>query len=405
MVLGENLITALVSLRTHRLRSFLTALGIIIGVTTVVGIFSLTTGLSKSVENQFRSLGTDLISVSRYPWVQTGGSREEYRRRKRLRLEDAEAISRLPHVAVVSPTSYIGKKLGYRGKWTGRKTVAGTNEHFPFVENYEIASGMFFTGEDVRRRRDVVVLGWKVVEDLFGGAGAVGKQINVGRRKFVVLGVFKKKGSLFGGSLDDLVVIPVTTMFKHYGSRNVSLSISAVPTSRQEMAKAIEEIRTVMRVRRKVKPGAEDDFAINTSEDLIQKFKAISVGAFGVVLGVGGLSLLVGGIGIMNMMLITVTERTREIGIRKAVGARRRHILLQFVMEAGTLSLIGGLVGIGLGSGIGHLVAALTPLPAAVTWWSILIGAGFSAGIGMFFGVFPAMRAARVDPIVALRYE
>jgi putative ABC transport system permease protein len=405
MVIGENLVTALNSLKAHRLRSFLTALGIIIGVTTVVGIFSLTTGLSNTVERQFKSLGTDLISVSRYPWIQTGGSREELRRRKRLKLEDADAIAGLPHVEVVAPTSYAGKRVGYRGTWIGRKTICGTNQHFPYIENYEIEYGMFFTFQDFRRNRDVAVLGWDVAEDLFGGDDPSGKEINIGRRKFLVTGVFKKKGSILGSSLDDQVFIPVSTMFKHYGARNVSLTISAVPTSAADMDRAIEEIRTLMRVRRKVAPDAEDDFAINTSEDLIERFRAISVGAFGVVLGVGGLSLLVGGIGIMNMMLISVTERTREIGIRKAMGARRRQVLQQFVIEAGTLSLLGGLIGIGLGAGIGYLVAATTPLLAEVTWWSILVAVGFSAGIGMFFGVFPAMRAAQVDPIVALRYE
>jgi putative ABC transport system permease protein len=402
--LQENLYMAFLAISTHRLRSILTTLGVVIGVGAVVSLISLVHGLNRSVEEQFRSIGTNLISINKYPWVMTGSS-WQYRNRKDLTLEDAEAVRELcPSVAAVAPCVYTARSIYYRDKSTGALTVCGTTPEYQDIENYWVRRGRFITYVDVQRSREVVVLGHDVLDRLFPFEDPLDKMVKIGNHRFRVVGILEEKGDIVGHGQDNIVDIPISTFLKLFGAYR-SVNISAQAVSEEVFERAIDEIRHVLRRQRKVPLGGPDDFAINTSDELMERFRALTGVAFAAMVGVGGLSLLVGGIGIMNIMLVSVMERTREIGIRKALGARRHDILLQFLVEAVTLCTVGGGLGVLLGIGVAKFVAAVSPLPAAVPPWSIALGFTFSWIVGLISGIYPATRASRQDPIEILHYE
>jgi putative ABC transport system permease protein len=405
MELRESLKVALGTLRAHKLRASLTALGIIIGVAAVIGLLAIVAGIRDSVARQFSSLGAEMISINRFQWG-AQNDEQDYSKRKPLTLLEYETVKGLSTVDAASPTVYTRQELRFHNNRMGYVLVCGTDDVYPAIENWTVKEGRFFSTDDVRAVRQVIVLGADVASNFFPGGGGLDQEVRLGGHHYRVIGILEKKGSVFGESQDEIVNVPYTTFAKHWGiSSRRDVNISALAARGRTMQDAIGDIRGALRRVRKVPESSPDDFAINTSDQLIKQFNGITQGFFMVMILVGGMSLLVGGIGIMNIMLVSVTERTREIGIRKAIGARSRDIVRQFLIEAIILCLLGGLVGIALGLGLAGLVSHLTPLPAHVTPFSIILGFGVSTLVGLVFGLWPAVRAAKLDPVESLRYE
>ena len=403
MDLRESFWLGIDALKTHRLRSLLTTLGIIIGITVFIGIVSLITGLDNKIKGELSAIGSDVIYIQKFPWVHTGGSWWEYRGRKDLTLEDAEAVQRLcPDVKEVGASEWQFATVKYRDKKMENVSIEGTVPIWQRIGSHWTEEGRFLTDGDLDRRRQVCVIGYDVVEGLFEDKDPLNTWIKLGADKFLVVGVLEQKGKIFGSSQDNTVIIPITTFQKFYGKRR-SLTIMALPRSDKE--RAIDQIRGVLRRRRGVAWGDPDDFSINTQDLLMDTYNKVTGATKAVMVGITVLSLGIGGIGIMNIMLVSVTERTREIGIRKAVGARKSDILQQFLLEAVVIAGLGGVIGIAIGLTAARLISMAANLPAAVPIWLVLVGLGVSCGVGLFFGIFPSMKAARLDPIEALRYE
>jgi putative ABC transport system permease protein len=294
----------------------------------------------------------------------------------------------------------------YRNTKSKDTFIIGINERWPEVVSvYLPKEGRFFTKSEITHKAQVCLLGYETAEVLFPHSSPIGKEIRIGDRKFTVVGVMAKRGEIFGQSRDNLVAIPITTLMKHFPYRKENLEVLAVPVKHELIFEAIEEITNVLRKRRRVPVGRENDFEIYTQETFLELYNQITGAAYLVMIVISSIGLLVGGIGVMNIMLVSVKERTREIGIRKAIGARNSDILTQFLIEAIFLTGTGGVIGIFLGFLVAVLVKAATPLPASITMWSVALGFFVSISVGLFFGVFPARKAAKLDPIVALRYE
>ncbi|MCP2520319.1 ABC transporter permease [Candidatus Aminicenantes bacterium AC-708-M15] len=410
-IIREVVNMAFESLRSHKLRSFLTVLGITIGVLTVIGMVSIIQGLNKSFLRELESAGSDLIIVSKYKPIQVGRRSEEERKRKDLTYEDALAIEKeCPSVKAVAVDLIVNiwqnPVVKYRNIKSKDTLVIGINERWPEVVSvYLPKEGRFFTRAEVTHKAQVCLLGYETAEILFPHSSPIGKEIRIGNRKFKVVGVASKRGEIFGQSRDNFVAIPITTLMKHFPYKKENIEILAIPVEHELMFEAIEEITNVLRKRRKVPVGEENDFEIYTQDTILDLYNQITGAAYLVMIVISSIGLLVGGIGVMNIMLVSVKERTREIGIRKAIGARNSDILTQFLIEAIFLTGTGGLIGIFFGFMIALLVKALTPLPASITLWSVALGFFVSISVGLFFGVFPARKAAKLDPIVALRYE
>ncbi len=408
MQLAESMDLALGAIRSNKLRSFLTLLGIIIGVMTIIAMQSLITGLRKSMYEQLNILGSNVFSIQKFPAVGMGhGWWEKYRNRKDLTFEHAQLVrTRVPAAKSVSAdVDTWGEEIRYKDKKTlSNVMVVGTTPEYLENNGYEISAGRFVTDQDLQYNRRVAVLGLDVLDKLFGSENPVGMDIKIRGERFEIIGVFEKKGSVFGNSMDNLVVIPFFTFEKIYGSfRSISISVQAVNAGLMEEAQ--EQAIGVLRAARKVPPGKENDFEVVTNNTLTDFFDNMTKYVRIVAVAIASISLLVAGVGIMNIMLVSVTERTKEIGIRKSIGAKRSDILWQFLIEAIVLSEVGGVIGIGVGLGIGYLVDAFTPVPAAVPIWTVFLGLLFCSFVGLLFGVYPASKAARLDPITALRYE
>jgi putative ABC transport system permease protein len=412
--LAENLRFAGIALLAHKLRAVLTIVGIVIGVWTVISMVAIVTGFNRSTEESFSSFGTTLVQFQKYEARFMGGGRvsEEERKRKDLTIEDAEAIARLaPSILAVSPERYLfgGAKVTGNGQEANFPAVTGGTQNYAQCNNWTIKDGRNLTDLDVLHATDVAVLGIDVVNVLFKGKDPLGQQLSVNGRRVTVVGLFDKKGSDFGGSPDNFLLIPITTFDRDFpqvkNGHGDTIHIATIPRSPDLIDKAVEEGTNILRLRRKIPFDKANDFAVWTSEKLIQDMQAVSAAISGVLVFVAAIALLVGGVGVMNIMLVSVTERTREIGLRKAVGAIRRDISLQFLIEAMTLTGAGGVVGVVLGVGTALLIGAVSPLRTETPLWSILLGLGVSVSIGLFFGLYPALKAARLDPIEALRYE
>jgi len=410
-ILKEIFAMAFDSLKTHKLRSFLTLLGIMIGVMTVIGMVSIIQGLNKSFLSELEAAGSDLIIIQKYEAVQMGEMSEEMRKRKDLTWEDAKAIEQgapLVRAVAANINSNIFEEIPvkYRNISSDNTIILGTNEKFPVVYNiYLPKEGRFLTESETTHSSRAAMLGFETAETLFPHTSAVGKEIRIGPEKFTVVGVLNKRGQMFGQSRDNFAAIPITTFMKYFDYDKSSLQIGAIPKTPGTIQETIDQIRNVLRQRRKVGFGKPDDFEVFTQESMLDLYNQITGAAYLVMVVISSIGLLVGGIGVMNIMLVSAKERTHEIGIRKALGALSKDIMKQFLIESMFLTGIGGILGTLIGFAVALIVRTVTPLPAAVTPWSVFLGLFVSISVGLFFGIFPAQKAAKFDPIVALRYE
>jgi putative ABC transport system permease protein len=409
----ESISMAMAAIRAHKTRAFLTVLGVLIGVTTVIAMVSIITGLNKSMAQQIESMGSNSIWVTKTKIdIQIGGPSEEERNRKPITFEDAVAVRELcPSIEAVSPQNWGPgpKTVKYKDNKVSQFELIGVLPEYEVVNNNYAEEGRFFTDSDVNYRAMVAVLGQDVADALFPNLDPIGKEISLAGRnfapkKFVVIGVMEKRPSILGGSQNNFVLLPHTTYKKLYPEEK-ELLLVAKPKSPELMEQAIDEITQVMRLRRGVPADKPNDFAVSTQEDLMDIYRKITSAIYLVMVVISSIGLLVGGVGVMNIMLVSVTERTREIGIRKAIGARKKDILWQFLIEAMTLSGSGGILGIIIGLLLGEFVAAVSPLAAGVSLFWIILGFSFAVSVGLIFGIYPAYRAAKLDPIVSLRYE
>jgi putative ABC transport system permease protein len=397
---------ALESLRANKMRSILTLLGIIIGVMTVVGMLSVIEGLNQSMARQIGALGSNVIYISKFPPVRFGPPDPSLRNRPDIEIEYASLIEEMcPAVLSASPEKYRYGRVKSGSKDSASVQIAGGGENYFVVNNYELSGGRGLTQQDVVAASDVCVLAYEVADMLFPVEDPLGKDITIQGRRFTVVGVLEQKGQMLGQSMDNFVLIPYTVFNKLFGNSRSENIIAVQARSKEDLPAAIDQVEELLRRKRNVAPNAPDNFEIITQDSLMSIYNQVTGAAFAVMIGVAGISLLVGGIGIMNIMLVSVTERTREIGIRKAVGARRRAILLQFLTEGVTLSVSGGTVGIIVGVLIALIVASAVHLPRAIPLWSVALGFFFSAAVGIFFGWYPAYKASKLDPIQALHYE
>jgi len=402
----EGAAIAFDALRTNKLRSFLTVLGVIIGITAIMAMISIIEGLNQSMKAQLASLGTDVLYIRPFaPGAWVGQMPDSLRRRKWFKPEDADAIRRsCPSVDAVAPINFTEQRLRYGDTQTRITNVIGTSPDYMVTNNYAVDNGRGFTDAEVDHRAPVCVLGVDHIETLFPHVNPVGKSITIGGMPFTVIGQAESRGKFLGMSLDDIVLVPYTTLDKLFGP-NLPFVLNAKPTAPELIDTAREEIADVLRRQRRVRYDQGDNFAIFTDQSLVDLYKQITGAFYLVMVVISSIGLLVGGIGVMNIMMVSVTERTREIGVRKALGARQRDILWQFLVEAMTLTGAGGVIGVLAGLGAGKLVNILTHLSFAVPLWGIVLAFGSSTGIGLFFGIYPAVRAARLDPVDSLRYE
>jgi putative ABC transport system permease protein len=403
MDIVESIKMASTTLMANKLRSSLTMLGIIIGNASVIAMVGIGQGAQKLASEQFEALGPNVLFV-------IPGSREAQQTTvdfpKTLVWEDAKAIAtQVPAVAEVAPQINLRYLITYRNR-NSNSLVTGTTPEFPSVRSFNIAKGRFFNDIDVKRNNQVVILGSEVVEKIFGYQDPIGQSVRIKDVSFEVIGVMEPKGTFLGNNQDDAVFIPLSTMANRlrgrtspYGVQISWIAISA--RNRDSISAAQFQIENLLRRRHKI--VGEDDFGVQTQEDILQIVNAVT-GALTIMLAaIAAISLVVGGIGVMNIMLVSVRERTQEIGLRKAVGAREQDILIQFMIEAIILSAAGGIIGTAIGVSGVVLVGAFSPLKAGISPIAILVAVGVSGGIGLFFGVVPARQAAKLDPIVALR--
>ena len=401
----ENLRMALRSILANKMRSFLTTLGIIVGVAAVIGVVSIVQGLNFWIAGQLQGVGASYIMAfpNRDPNDPDAAGRDV-----KLTYEDGLTIvERVPEIAEFTPVFFRSDRVRLRDR-SSTPAVLGVGASFQEVTNTWVEKGRFFSDLDMAGRARVCLIGQETAEDLGLGPSPLGVDVTVGRATFTIVGVMEKQGQFLGQNYDDVVIVPFTTAREIYGEdamRQLRLDFKA--RTAQDVERAKELMTAVLRERHGLRPGQGNDFQILLQEEILKTTSTILGTITQVVGAVVGIALLVGGIGIMNIMLVTVKERTREIGLRKAVGARRSDLLLQFLIEAVTLSTLGGVVGILAGWGLGALGAKAIPgFPGAhVPFWAIVLGFGFASAVGVFFGVYPAAKAASVDPIEALRYE
>jgi ABC-type antimicrobial peptide transport system permease subunit len=412
--IGENLGLALDTLRTHKFRSFLTVLGVLIGTTTVIAVASIIAGLDTQLVQTAEQYGTRVVWVYKLQMGTIHRLTREERLRKPLSYEDAMAIKEQcaaveeVSVALFGEMAEFGlppSTVRYKARTMAGAQFMGVDANYLALANSSLADGRFFTQGDDFHRRDVTVLAANVVEQLFQHEDPVGKTVVVDGHPFEVVGTLNKFKGFLGDNPDDRdVFIPFWTYKKLYPAAKDHFISAQVSPGRMDEAQ--DEIRGVLRRRRHVRPSEPDNFGIATAESLINEFRQIIGSVALVMVVISSIGLLVGGIGVMNIMLVSVTERTREIGVRKAVGARQRDIAWQFLLEAVVLTGLGGLIGIAVGCSLSFLIRVLMPsLPSTVPLWSVVAGFVVATSVGLFFGLWPALKAARLDPIVALRYE
>jgi putative ABC transport system permease protein len=401
---------ALDSIWANKFRSFMTILGVLIGVASVIAMVAIIDGVDSSVKGTIEKLGSNVLFVSRFPPnTDYSNLSDEERRRKPITSEDAEVIKkRCPSVDGVAPQNYYSKSGGnvakYKDRVIERPSLFGTLPDYEKVNNVYAEQGRFFTDMETHHAARVCAIGWDIADGLFPGIDPIGKTITVNNIKFKVVGVMEKQEMSFADSPNNYIAIPLTTFMRiHPWEKALWLAVSA--KSPDHLNQAREEIINALRLHRGVPYDKENNFAIFSQENIVELWEDITGTIVTVMIVISSIGLMVGGVGVLNIMLVSVTERTREIGVRKAIGARKSNILFQFLIEAITLSCSGGFVGILLGLAVSLLITQATGLPFAIPVVGILLGFSVSVGVGLISGVYPAYRAARVDPVVSLRYE
>jgi putative ABC transport system permease protein len=418
-LLAEIVSLAFDTLRANKLRSGLTILGVVIGVTSIVAMTALVRGFGDQMHQLIRQMGSDTVYVQKLgfsSWA-SGRSFLDVLKRPNLSEADAKAIQAgAPSAMMVSMQLGGGpgsrpERFSYRDQSTKQMGLVGTSANFAETNYIALENGRFFTDYEVAHRRDVTVLGHAPASTLFPSVDPIGKRIRIGSREFTVVGTMGKRPSPLFGNPDEFAVIPITTYEKIYDPPRIRgvllrfLTIAVVPRPGAPREQLIREIEQVMRSRHRLKLDEENDFDIMTSDQVMKIVDQLTRAIVLALVVISSIALMVGGIGVMAIMTISVTERTREIGIRKAIGARRGEILVQFLLEAAFLTCVGGVLGILLGSVVGLTVNRFAGFPVSLPLWSFALGFGFSAAVGIFFGLFPAVKASRLDPIEALRYE
>ena len=397
---------ALSAIWTNKLRSLMTVLGNIIAVTSIIAVVSLIQGLNGAVKDAILSeVEADAFMVQRRPITMSEEEEERTRSFPRVTLDDADAIRRFsPLVKAVMAAAGNSGEAAYREHVLETISITGVTRDYVNFMTYKVAQGRLISPSEIDRNRPVVLLGWDAADRLFKGVDPIDKIIKIEGSHFRVVGVAEKKGAIFGQSQDEFAVVPLGVFQKIFGARQ-SLQLTVKPRDPSLIDAAMDDATVALRIERRLRPKERDNFGMFTSETFLKIYRDATTKIFAVLVGVVALSLVVGGIVIMNIMLMVVTERTQEIGLRKALGARRRHIIWQILTESVTLSVAGGMTGTGLGFLAALAISKATPLPAAVQWWSVVLGIGMTAAVGLFFGLYPAVRAARLDPIEALRRE
>ena len=412
---GENVRFAFLAVRAHKLRAFLTVLGIVVGVATVIAMVSIINGFNNNMVRNFQSFGATLVQFQKFePRFGPGRRDASERNRKDLTLEDAFALkAQIPEMRAVSPERYLWNTdihVRYRDAETTTPVILGAMPDYSMANNHFVAYGRFFTEADIEHSAPVAVIGEDVREALFAREDPLNKWITLNGAQYLIIGVFEKKGKMMGHSNDNFVALSFGAFDHQFpwikNSHGDTIHIATVPYTPDQIPTIIEKGRAVLRARRHVPFNKPDDFAIYTPDKLIESFQSITRGVTLGMVFIAFISLLIGGVGVMNIMLVSVTERTREIGVRKAVGAFRRDIVMQFLTEATTLSILGGAIGVVVGVAVPAAVKrAFEALPAETPFWAILVGLLVSLSVGIFFGLYPAVKASRLDPIEALRYE
>ena len=406
----ESALMAIDTMRTNKLRSSLTILGVSVGVLTVIFMVSIIQGLNKAFADQIESLGSNTIFISKFdPSFGRPPGPEEIHR-KDLTMDDVEALrTEAPSIVGVSPIHrLLAATVRYQEKQTDTPILFGVTPYYEFVHSQYVASGRFVNEIDIQDRSNVLIIGVDVKQALFPYEDPIDKEVRIEGKPFRVIGVMEPLGNFFGQSRDNSIFIPITTYDKYYPDRPFPESVFFVivrPRSRAFVKSSIDEITDILRRRRRLAPGEPNNFGISSQDSLLDVYNQLTGATALVLTSISFVALMIGGIGVMNIMLVSVTERTKEIGVRKAVGATRFNILSQFLIEAVVLTAIGGLIGLAVGEIGSLLINRYSPLPAYVPLWAIGLGVGLSAAVGIVFGLWPAWKAARLNPIDALRWE
>jgi putative ABC transport system permease protein len=402
----ESIRLALATIWANKLRSLMTLLGNIVAVTSIVTVVSLIQGMNAMVSNAIvTQVGADAFVIQRTPFTRTDDDIERVRANPTITLDEADAVRAFsPVIRSVMAQAQQPASVSYRTQVLERVSIQGVTSDYLDFASFDAERGRMMSAIEVERSRPVTLLGVDTATALFGDENPIDKVVLIEGVHFRIVGVSKKKGGFLGNSLDSFAVIPLGAYVKLFGSRP-ALFLSVKPVTPAVMTTAMDDATVALRVARHLKPSQPNNFGIITSDTVLGLYHQATTGIFAVLVGVVALSLVVGGIVIMNIMLMVVSERTREIGLRKALGARRTDIMWQVLTESVTLSMCGGLAGIAIGAGVGRVISVFTPLPARLEPWSVALGIGITAAVGLFFGLYPASRASRLDPIEALRRE
>jgi len=402
----DSILIALQAIWANKLRSFMTVLGNIVAVTSIVTVVTLIQGMNGMVADAIVSdIGADNFTVQRVPPIFNEDQAERNRNNPLITIDEADAIRAFsPLIVSVAAQASRNATVSYRTEEINNAQIQGVTATYSDFSTFSVERGRMMSAVEVERGQNVALLGYGLADRLFGDIEPIEKTVKIAGINFRVVGVSEQKGSFFGNSQDNFAVVPLGAYQRLFGARQ-SLSLMVKPVSTDRMSEAMDDATVALRVSRHLKPSAPNNFGILTSDTILDLYRQVTSGIFLVLVGIVALSLVVGGIVIMNIMLMVVSERTREIGLRKALGAKRKDIMSQVLTESITLSTLGGLIGILLGSLAASLIAALTPLPARLEMWSVVLGIGITAAVGLFFGAWPAHRAASLDPIEALRRE